>query len=343
LYFQLYSNLDDFDFHLEDLLKRIAQSWIERSDELKGLDATRESDPLWFQSKQMLGGVCYVDLFAGNLEKLQEKIPYFKELGLTYLHLMPPYQVPEDENDGGYAVSSYREVNPALGTIQDLTELANKLRNENISLVLDLVFNHTSDEHDWAMRARSGDPDYQAYYRMYPDRQIPDAYEANLREIFPKEHPGSFTYQRDIDRWVWTTFHTYQWDLNYANPAVFNSMIGEMLFLANLGVEILRLDALAFTWKELGTSCENLPEAHTLIQAFNAAARIAAPALLFKSEAIVHPDQVIKYIHADECQLSYNPLQMALLWNSLATRKVRLLIQALRERNQLPDECVWVN
>ncbi len=343
LYFQLYCTQLDFHFHLEDLLKRIAQSWIERSDELKGLDETRESDPLWFQSEQMLGGVCYVDLFAGNLEKLQEKIPYFKELGLTYLHIMPPYLVPEDENDGGYAVSSYREVNPALGTIQDLTELANKLRNENISLVLDLVFNHTSDEHDWAMRARSGDPDYQAYYRMYPDRQIPDAYEANLREIFPKEHPGSFTYQRDIDRWVWTTFHTYQWDLNYANPAVFNSMIGEMLFLANLGVEILRLDALAFTWKELGTSCENLPEAHTLIQAFNAAARIAAPALLFKSEAIVHPDQVIKYIHPDECQLSYNPLQMALLWNSLATRKVRLLSQALQERNQLPDECVWVN
>ena len=237
LYFQLYSTQLDFHYHLEDLLKRIAQSWIERSDELKGLDVTRESDPLWFQSKLMLGGVCYVDLFAGNLEKLQEKIPYFKELGLTYLHIMPPYLVPEDENDGGYAVSSYREVNPALGTIQDLMELANKLRSENISLVLDLVFNHTSNEHDWAMRARSGDPDYQAYYRMYADRQIPDAYEANLREIFPKEHPGSFTYQRELDRWVWTTFHTYQWDLNYANPAIFNSMVGEMLFLANLGVE----------------------------------------------------------------------------------------------------------
>jgi len=343
LYFQLYCTQLDFHFHLEDLLKRIAQSWIERSDDLKGLDATRESDPLWFQSKQMLGGVCYVDLFAGNLEKLQEKIPYFKELGLTYLHIMPPYLVPEDENDGGYAVSSYREVNPALGTIQDLTELANKLRNENISLVLDLVFNHTSNEHDWAMRARSGDPDYQAYYRMYPDRQIPNAYEVNLREIFPKEHPGSFTYQRDIDRWVWTTFHTYQWDLNYANPAVFNSMVGEMLFLANLGVEVLRIDAVAFIWKKMGTNCENLPEAHLLIQAFNAVARIAAPALLFKSEAIVHPDEVARYIHPDECQLSYNPLQMALLWNSLATRKVRLLSQALRRRNKVPDGCAWIN
>jgi glycosidase len=291
----------------------------------------------------MLGGVCYVDLFAGNLQQMRSKIPYFKELGLTYLHVMPPFKVPENDNDGGYAVSSYREVNPAIGTIQDLANLANELRSEGISLALDFIFNHTSDEHIWALRARTGNPTHQAYYHIFPDRQMPDAYEANLREIFPEEHPGAFTLCEEIDSWVWTTFHTYQWDLNYANPTVFNNMIDEMLFLANLGVEILRLDALAFTWKELGTSCENLPEAHTLIQAFNAAARIAAPALLFKSEAIVHPDQVIKYIHPDECQLSYNPLQMALLWNSLATRKVRLLSQALQERNQLPDECVWVN
>jgi glycosidase len=343
LYFQLYSNHNDFDFHLEDLFRRIAQSWIERSVELKRLDASRESDPLWYQSNQMLGGVCYVDLFAGNLQQMRSKIPYFKELGLTYLHVMPPFKVPENDNDGGYAVSSYREVNPAIGTIQDLANLANELRSEGISLALDFIFNHTSDEHIWALRARTGNPTHQAYYHIFPDRQMPDAYEANLREIFPEEHPGAFTLCEEIDSWVWTTFHTYQWDLNYANPTVFNNMIDEMLFLANLGVEILRLDALAFTWKELGTSCENLPEAHTLIQAFNAAARIAAPALLFKSEAIVHPDQVIKYIHPDECQLSYNPLQMALLWNSLATRKVRLLSQALQERNQLPDECVWVN
>ena len=343
LYFQLYSNQNDFDFHLEDLLSRITQSWIERSVELKILDSSRESDPLWYQSNQMLGGVCYTELFTGNLQQLQSKIQYFKELGLTYIHVMPPFKVPEKRNDGGYAVSSYREVNPTIGTIQDLANLANELRNEGISLSLDFIFNHTSDEHNWALRARTGDPTFQAYYRIFPDRQMPDAYEANLREIFPEEHPGAFTFCEEIDSWVWTTFHTYQWDLNYANPIVFNNMIDEMLFLANLGVEILRLDALAFIWKELDTSCENLPEAHTLIQAFNAAARIAAPAMLFKSEAIVHPDQVIKYIHVDECQLSYNPLQMALLWNSLATRKVRLLSQALRERNQLPDECVWVN
>ncbi len=271
----------------------------------------------------MLGGVCYVDLFAGDLQGLRQKIPYFKELDLTYLHLMPLFRVPVGENDGGYAVSSYREVNPALGTMPELAELALALRQNGISLVLDLVFNHTSNEHAWALKAIAGEPDYQDYYLMFPDRHIPDAYERHLREIFPDEHSGAFTYFPEIGKWVWTTFHSYQWDLNYANPEVFNRMAEEMLFLANTGVEVLRLDAVAFIWKQLGYELRKPARGALLIQAFNAAARIAAPALLFKSEAIVHPDEVALYIHPEECQLSYNPLLMALLWEALATRKIR--------------------
>jgi amylosucrase len=343
LYHSLYSENYDFFFHLEDLVCTLARMWFARPADLRALDAERESNSLWFQSQAMLGGVCYVDLFAGDLKGVRKKIPYFKELGLTYLHLMPLFKVPEGENDGGYAVSSYREVRPELGTMQQLSALASDLRHQGISLVLDLVFNHTSNEHEWALRALAGEVEYQEYYRMFPDRRMPDAYEANLREIFPDEHPGAFTYRPEIDRWVWTTFHAYQWDLNYDNPVVFNRMVEEMLFLANAGVEVLRLDAVAFIWKQLGTSCENLPGAHLLIQAFNAVARIAAPTLLFKSEAIVHPDDVVRYISTEECQLSYNPLLMALLWNSLATREVRLLDQALRERFGIDPGCAWVN
>jgi amylosucrase len=307
LLYQVYGTQYDFFYYLEELLVALAQSWIERPAELKALDRTRESAPGWYQSNQMLGGVLYVDLFAGDLAGVRAKIPYFKELGLTYLHLMPLFKVPEPENDGGYAISSYREVNPAVGSMQDLSALAHELRAGGISLVVDFVFNHTAHEHEWALKARAGDPDFQAYYRMYPDRTVPDQYEANLREIFPDEHPGAFTYFVEIGKWVWTTFHSYQWDLNYANPGVFTAMAQEMLALANAGVEVLRLDAVAFIWKQLGTGCENLPEAHVLIQAFNAAARIAAPALLFKSEAIVHPDDVARYISPEECQISYNP------------------------------------
>ena len=343
LYYSLYSNHYDFFFHVEDLLVSLARAWFQRSADLRALDQARERDPLWFQSNQVVGGVCYVDLFAGDLEGLRSKIPYFQELGLTYLHLMPFFERPEGMSDGGYAVSSYREVHPPLGTIEQLASLARDLRAAGISLVADLIFNHTSDEHTWALRARAGEPDFQEMYHIFPDRSMPDAYERNLREIFPEEHGGAFTYHDDLKSWVWTTFHDYQWDLNYANPSVFNRISEEMLFLANQGVEILRLDAVAFIWKQLGTSCENLPEAHTIIQAFNAVARIATPTLLFKSEAIVHPDEVVKYISPQECQLSYNPLLMALLWNSLATRKTRLLTQALATRFKLDPGTAWVN
>ena len=329
-----------------DVLARVVatawQGWRERPADLRALDAAREAQPHWFQSERMLGGVCYVELYAGNLRGLMAQIPYFKELGLTYLHLMPPFLCPADNSDGGYAVSSYREIDPALGTIDDLRALAAALRREGISLVLDFIFNHTADEHAWARAAVAGEEAFRDFYLIFPDRTLPDAYDRTLREIFPDQHPGAFT-QLDDGRWIWTTFNSFQWDLNYANPAVFDAMAGEMLAIANLGAEILRMDAVAFIWKQLGTDCENLPQAHALIRAFNAVCRIAAPGLLFKSEAIVHPDQVVKYIAPEECQLSYNPLQMALLWNSLATREVNLLQQALEERHALPAGTAWVN
>ena len=291
----------------------------------------------------MVGAMCYVDLFAGDIQGLRSKIPYLLEMGITYLHLMPVFQVPAGDSDGGYAVSSYREIHQPLGSMEDLTELATELRRHGISLVLDFVFNHTSDEHEWAKRALAGETEFQEYYRMFPDRELPDAYEASMIEVFPDERPGAFTYLTRLKKWVWTTFHSYQWDLNYENPAVYSSMLEEMLFLANQGVEVLRLDAVAFLWKRIGTSSQNLPEAHWIIQAFNTLRSIAAPAVIFKSEAIVHPDEVRKYIGAGECQLSYNPQLMALLWDALATRDTRVLQHAMQRGFAIPAGCAWVN
>jgi len=343
LLYELYGNQYDFFYHLEDILSHMARMFVNRPPELKDLDTTREADLLWFQSEDMVGAVCYVDLFSGTLSKLRERIPYFKELGITYLHLMPLFMSPEDNSDGGYAVSDYRQVNPALGTMQQLAGLAAELRQNGISLTLDFVFNHTSDEHDWAQRALDGDSEYMHYYRMFDDRALPDIYEQNLREIFPEQDPGNFTYISKIRKWVWTTFYHFQWDLNYANPAVFNAMMGELLFLANQGVEVLRLDAVAFIWKEIGTSCENLPEAHKIIQAYNAVTRIVCPAMLFKSEAIVHPRDVASYISWEECPISYNPTLMALSWEALATRDVSLLRHSMSRRFDLPPKTAWVN
>jgi len=339
----LYGDDHDFYYHLESILASATEMWLDRPAELKALDAMREADPHWYQSNRMVGAMCYVDLFGEDLQGLRQRIPYLSELGITYLHLMPVFEVPAGDNDGGYAVSSYRKVEPRLGTMEDLAELATELRHHGISLTLDFVFNHTSDEHEWAKQALAGDREYQSYYRMYPDREMPDAYERTMPEVFTEDHPGAFTYRTRIKKWVWTTFHTYQWDLNYENPAVLNRMMEEMLFLANQGVEILRLDAVAFIWKRLGTNSQNLPEAHWIIQAFNAIASIAAPAVVLKSEAIVHPDEVNRYINTEECELSYNPQLMALLWEALATRDVRVLHHAMRRRYAIPEGCGWVN
>jgi amylosucrase len=343
LLYDLYGSRYDFFYHLEQILLTAARAWANRPETLREIDRHRINEPEWFNSERVVGGALYVDLFSENLGRLTESIDYFKELGLTYVHLMPLFAVRPGDNDGGYAISNYRSVDPRLGTIDDLRNLASKLRESGISLVLDFVFNHTSDDHDWAQRAQAGEWEYQQYYYIFPNRDLPDQYERTLREIFPTVRRGNFTWHDAMQQWVWTTFNSFQWDLNYQNPSVFRAMLEEMFFIADTGIDILRLDAVAFIWKRMGTSCENLPEAHKLIQAFNRLARIATPGLVFKSEAIVHPDEVVKYISPDECQISYNPTLMALLWESLATRKVDLLVRSLSHRHRLPTRTAWVN
>ena len=348
LLFSLYGKRWDFYQILNRLEKIMSDANKERSKPLLALDKEAikqagEGKNFWYQNEKTVGMMLYVDLFAGNLRSLVEKIPYFEELGVNYVHLMPLFDCPRGENDGGYAISSYRKVQPRLGTIEDLKFVADEFHKKGIRLVLDFVFNHTSDEHEWALKAKKGEKKYMNYYYMYKDKAEVDDWNRNLREIFPTVRRGSFTYLEKQDIWVWTTFNSFQWDLNYSNPEVFLAMCEEMLSIANLGVDVLRLDALAFVWKEKGTVCESLPKAHTLIKAFQYVARIACPSLVFKSEAIVHPDQVVQYIHKDECALSYNPLQMALLWSTVATRDTRLLNLSLRRRWYIPGDCTWVN
>ena len=339
----LYHQRSDMFFHLLELLRTVLVAAKARPESLVELDAAREQHIDYFSSNQMVGAVGYVDLYAGDLKGLRDKLPELKALGITYLHLMPLFECPENKSDGGYAVSNFRAVRADLGTMSELAQLTAELRAEGISVCLDYILNHTSDEHEWAKRALAGEKEYQDFFWMFESRDLPDQYERNLREIFPEQAPGNFLWNETLQRWVWTTFNHFQWDLNYTNPAVLNAMIGEMLFLANQGVEVLRLDAVAFIWKQLGTPCENLPQAHQLVRVMNAAAKIATPALTFKSEAIVHPDDIIKYIDVDESQLSYNPTFMALLWEALATRDVRMLQYSMSKRFDLPPHCAWIN
>ena len=343
----LYGDVVDIDALCHELLAEVSSAAAARRPSLRRLDMRREVDPLWFQSQEMIGYVAYADRFGGTLAGVGEHLDYLERLHVTYLHLMKVLHARAGANDGGYAVVDYTQVEPALGAMADLVDLADDLRARQISLCIDLVLNHTAREHQWAEAARAGSARHRDYYLVYPDRTTPDRYETSLPEVFPEMAPGNFTWDDDLQGWVWTTFNTYQWDLNYANPAVFVEMLKVMLLLANAGVEILRIDAVAFTWKRLGTACQNEPEAHLLAQAYRALLAIAAPAVILKAEAIVAPQQLVPYLGAhrqqrDECQLAYHNQLMVMLWSSLATGDARLATESLASLPATPASAGWV-
>ena len=342
----LYSDVADVDELATRLVLDALRAAAARPPGLRRLDRRREIDPAWFQRSRMIGYVCYADRFAGSLRGVREHLDYLVELGVTYLHLMPLLRPRAGESDGGYAVADYDQVDPRIGTMADLQALASDLHERGITLCVDLVLNHTAREHEWARRAVAGEPGFREMYLVYPDRAEPDAYERTLPEVFPDSAPGSFTQVPGLG-WVWTSFHEYQWDLNYANPAVFRAMLGTMLTLANRGIDVLRLDAAPFLWKRKGTDCQNQPEAHLLVQAFRALTRLAAPGLLLKAEAIVSPELLAQYLGAHdrfrpECDLAYDNQLMVMLWSSLATRDVRLAERALSRRRPAPAPTSWV-
>lgn len=328
----LYGKSPEFENRLKQLL---LARWCERSAELKDLDLQRDLNPDWFLSENMVGYVFYVDRFAGNFSGVQDHIAYLESLGVTYVHFMPCLKPRPGENDGGYSVMDYRAINPALGTMADFGKVAEALRHRGMSVCVDLVLNHTAKEHEWAIKARAGDARYQAFYHMFDDKKEPLAFEKTLVEVFPNDAPGNFTFYPEFDKYVWTTFNEHQWDLNWANPEVFLEIVDIMLNLANRGVDCLRLDAVAFMWKELGTSCQNLPQVHDLLQALRAATRIAAPALIHKAEAIVAPRDLVPYLGAGKhrgraANLAYHNNLMVHFWSSLASRKTALMTHTLK-------------
>lgn len=346
----IYGQHPDFERQLEMLAHLMLETYANRPNELKRLDLVREITPDWFQRETMVGGIYYVDLFAGTLKGVQEHLDYFREMGLTYIHLMPLLKPRPGQSDGGYAVEDYEAVDPKVGTMDDLEELATELRANGMSLCIDFVLNHTAKEHEWARRAVAGEAEYLDYYLTFDDRTMPDAYERTLPEVFPDFKPGNFTYYPEMagkGKWVWTTFNEFQWDLNYTNPAVFRGMLSYMCFLANKGVDILRLDAIPFIWKRLGTNCQNQPEVLEILQAFRSFMRIITPGVIFKAEAIVAPHQLVQYLGlgrhtGKECDVAYNNSLMVLLWSSLATRKVSLMTHSLLQMPITPSAATWI-
>jgi amylosucrase len=348
LFHHLYGQREDFKEQVINLVDVMATRYVQRHARLKRLDDEREKDHNWFLSQEWVGMALYAEGFAGDLQGVRSKLPYLQELGVNLIHVMPVLLCPEGASDGGYAVSDFRNVDPRVGTLDDLNELSLSVRKRDMLLVLDMVVNHTSDEHEWVQRARAGEQKYQDYFYVFDNRDVPDMFEESMPEIFPETSPGNFTWDEQMQKWVMTVFNSYQWDLNYGNPAVFIEMIDNILFWANQGADIVRLDAVAFLWKKIGTNCQNLREAHLILQMMKDCCQVTAPGVLFIAEAIVAPVEIIKYFGEDaviakECEIAYNATFMALLWDAVATKNTQLLRQGILSLPTKLDRATWLN
>lgn len=342
LYMELYDNDDMF----AELCDQMKQYYDQRNEKLKKLDADREAAGEWYRKRDMLGMMMYIDNFAGNIKGVQEKLPYLEECNVNYIHLMPFLDSPKGRSDGGYAVADFRKVKPDLGTMEDLAELAEKCHDKGISLCMDFVMNHTSEDHEWAKRARQGDGEYMSRYFFYADPSIPQEYEKTVPQVFPTTAPGNFTYLPEMGHYVMTTFYPYQWDLNYRNPRVFNEMMYNFLYLANQGMDIIRIDAVPYIWKELGTNCRNLPQVHTIVRMMRMIGEIVCPGIVLLGEVVMEPDKVAPYfgtVEKPECHMLYNVTTMATTWHTVATRDIRLLRKQMDIVCALPREYTFLN
>ncbi len=348
LYRSLYGNDSASRAHFDELILTLYNAFEARGSELKIRDNEKAKEEHWFLSNELSGMSLYVDRFAENLKGLKTKLPYLEHLGVNLLHLMPIFESPEGESDGGYAVSDFRKIDQRFGNLEDLVTLRKTMQEKGMYLMLDIVLNHTSHLHEWASKAKSGEKDYQDYFYMYDNRWIPNQFEEAMPEIFPESAPGNFTYLEECQSWVMTVFHNYQWDLNFMNPRVFREMLDVILFYANLGVDILRIDAPAFIWKQTGTSCQNLPQAHSLLRLIKQCVEVATPGMALLGEAIVAPKDIIKYFGtgdytAKECDFAYNATHMALQWDMLATEDTRIMLASQQEILKKPFGTSWIN
>lgn len=342
LYMELYGN-DDMFF---ELLSQMKDFYDSRSAVLKKRDRAKEAKPDWFKSRQMLGMMLYIDNFAGNIKGVERKLDYIEDCNVNCIHLMPFLDTVEGKSDGGYAVADFRKVRSDLGTIDDLAHFTAECHKRDINVCMDFVMNHTSEEHEWARRARSGDGEYMSRYFFYDNPEIPQEFERTVPQVFPTTAPGNFTWLADMGHYVMTTFYPYQWDLNYKNPRVFNEMMYNFLYFANLGMDIIRIDAVPYIWKELGTPCRNLRQVHTIVRMMRMIGEIVCPAVVLLGEVVMEPEKVAPYfgtVEKPECHMLYNVTTMATIWHTLAVQDTALLKKQLDTVLSLPKDYTFLN
>ena len=342
LYTELYHN----DSMFSELCDNIRRFYVERNKELKSMDTEREQNPSWYKSNEMLGMMFYIENFGKNMKGVEEKLDYIEKSNVNYIHLMPFLDTVEGRSDGGYAVADFRKVRPDLGTMEDLEHLTAACHKKKINVCMDFVMNHTSEDHEWAKRARAGEGEYMSRYFFFDNYNIPEQFERTVPQVFPTTAPGNFTWLPDCQHYVMTTFYPYQWDLNYSNPRVFNEMMYNFLYLANKGIDIIRIDAVPYIWKELGTPCRNLRRVHTIVRLMRIITEIVCPSVLLLGEVVMEPEKVVPYfgtVDKPECHMLYNVTTMATTWHTVATREVDLLKKQLDIVAGLPKDYLFLN
>ncbi len=342
LYMELYNNGSMFF----ELIERIRDFYIQRNESLKAIDRAREADPNWYRRNDLVGMMLYIDNFGGTINGVREKLDYLNRSNVNYIHLMPFLDTVPGRSDGGYAVKDFRKVQPQLGTMEDLEQLTAACHEKNMQVCMDFVMNHTSEDHEWAVRARNGEGEYMSRYFFYDSWDIPGKFEETVPQVFPTTAPGNFTWLPECGHHVMTTFYPYQWDLNYGNPRVFNEMMANYLYLANRGIDIIRIDAVPYIWKELGTQCRNLKQVHTIVRMMRMIGEIVCPSVLLLGEVVMEPAKVVPYfgtVEKPECHMLYNVTTMATTWHTVATRDTTLLREQLDKVFALPKQYVFLN
>lgn len=341
---RLYGWRYDFAWSYQQMLEVAAEGFIDRPKPLRRIDRRSTVPPPWVSDSNTLIAMTYLDRYAGTVNGLRGHLDHLSSLGATHLHLLPLFATPEGPNDGGFAVSDYRQLRAGLGTTKQLRKAAAELREIGVTLILDLIVSGTAGDHPWAQAAAAGDPAYRAFYFLFPDRELPDRYSRHLRPLRPGLIGDSFNWHPEIGggAWVWSGVSPCEWDLDYSNPAVLAAIAGEMLSLANLGAGMIRLNGAESLWKQEGTDCQNLPESHLIVQVLEAISRIAAPSISFLNGAMVPSGPRASFIGPDECRAGYDSILTSTVWEALATGDTGLLAQALADRRQIPNGCVWI-
>jgi maltose alpha-D-glucosyltransferase / alpha-amylase len=273
----------------------------------------------------------------GDLKGLTQKLDYLRDLGVDCLWLMPIYQSPL--RDDGYDISEYYNIAETFGTVDDLKALFEEAHQRNIRIIMDLVLNHTSDEHPWFKASRS---DKNSPYRDYYVWSDTDQKYKDTRIIFLDTEPSNWSWDEATGQYYWHRFYASQPDLNFDNPKVQDEMFNVASFWLDLGVDGFRADAVPYLFEREGTNCENLPETHAYLKRLRAFMDKNYPGRILLCEANQWPEDVRPYFgDGDEFHMGFHFPIMPRIYMSLKKGRADDMIEILRRTPPIPENCQW--